>query len=511
MEKSGKKKAEPQSGAGHPVGPDVLGMQSDPCLEFRGGRFMALVPLLGFLFFCILYLTVLHSYEMSSLVMGAFVSFLIGSVLAKPKHRSNFWEAVFEGMRSAIPILVIQMVIGMFAALMKACDISTGFVWLAQITGVEGNAFTAFTFLATCIIATATGSSLGTIFICFPLFYPSGVTLGADPALIAGAIVCGGIFGDHIAPVSDTTIVSASTQHYRASGKSCDIGGCVATRAKYAITAAAISFCLYLFIGDGSSLAGSSEGLESIGEGNAISLVMLIPVCIMLAVAIKTRDMLMATTVGLVIGTIVSLATGVVTPSEILSVSDGNPEGFLTDGISSMMPVAVLTVSIYGITGVLSASGLLGELTDRICNSRICSTPRGTETAIMLGISITTLAFCGITTAAIALFGTVEDDIGKRTGLHPYRRANLLDGFANGIVLVVPFLSALVLIAASLTTGYAGVPELAPMQISGGMFYCYLIFAVLMVSVITGWGRIFEEPDEKEHTGDKDTEEAPGN
>jgi Na+/H+ antiporter NhaC len=70
------------------------------------------------------------------------------------------------------------------------------------------------------------------MFTCFPIFYPAGVLLGCDPGVLAGAIVSASIFGDNLAPISDTTIISAGTQEYTKKQGFADIGGCVATRLK---------------------------------------------------------------------------------------------------------------------------------------------------------------------------------------------------------------------------------------------------------------------------------------
>src|SRR5690606_6786117 len=94
----------------------------------------------------------------------------------------------------------------------KVTDVSSGFVWLASTIGVGSATFTLFTFVAVCVISMSTGSSIGTMFTAFPIFYPAGVLIGADPTLLAGAIISGAVFGDNIAPISDTSIISASTQ-----------------------------------------------------------------------------------------------------------------------------------------------------------------------------------------------------------------------------------------------------------------------------------------------------------
>ncbi|MDR7078444.1 Na+/H+ antiporter NhaC [Neobacillus niacini] len=124
--------------------------------------------------------------------------------------------------------------------------------------------------------------------------------------------------------------------------------------------------------------------------------------------------------------------------------------------------------------------------------SKMGRTVRGAEIAMMVGISFTTLIFGGVTSASMTTFGKVQNEIGKRVGLHPYRRANLLDGFANAIVLVVPFLSVFVFLGALLSKGYDFVAPLLLTQVSRGMIYCMVLFLVLLFSIITGWGRQYE-------------------
>ncbi|MCM3768642.1 Na+/H+ antiporter NhaC family protein [Neobacillus niacini] len=460
-------------------------------LEFRGGWGTAFIPVVIFLFFCILYFIVFKAFEMYALAMGAFVALMVGAIFVKKGHYERFWNSVYDGVKEAVPIAILLFVIGMFSALIKAANISSGFVWLASLLGVDGGLFTAFTFLAVCVISTATGSSIGTMFTCFPIFYPAGVLLGCDPAVLAGAIVSASIFGDNLAPISDTTIISAGTQEYTKKEGFADIGGCVATRLKYSLAAGTISFVLFWFLGGGGTAgAGASDILEK--NMNPATLVMLVPVAVMLIVAVKTRDIYKAITIGTVLGTITGLAFNLLTFETIISVADGAPAGFLTDGISSMMATVTLVISVYGIMGVLNGAGVLEKVTSSILNSKMGQTVRGAEVAMMVGISFTTLIFGGVTSASITTFGKVQNEIGKRIGLHPYRRANLLDGFANSIVLVVPFLSVFVFIGALLSDGYDFVAPLSLTQVSGGMIYCMVLFLVLLFSVLTGWGRQFE-------------------
>ncbi|MGE8080077.1 Na+/H+ antiporter NhaC family protein [Peribacillus loiseleuriae] len=463
----------------------------DKKLEFRGGWGVAFIPVVIFLFFCILYFIVFKAFEMYALAMGAFVALMVGAIFVKKGNYERFWDSVYEGVREAVPIAILLFVIGMFSELIKTTNISAGFVWLADLLGVDGGLFTAFTFLAICIISTATGSSIGSMFTCFPIFYPAGVLLGCDPAVLAGAIVSASIFGDNLAPISDTTIISAGTQEYTKKEGFAEVGGCVSSRLKYSLVAGAISFVLFWIFGGGGTVgAGASDILAK--NMNPITLVMLVPVVIMLIVAIKTRNIYKAITIGIILGTLTGLAFNLLTFDNVISVADGTPVGFLTGGISSMMATVTLVISVYGIMGVLNGAGVLEKVTNGILNSKMGKTVRGAEIAMMLGISFTTLIFGGVTSASMTTFGKVQNEIGKRVGLHPYRRANLLDGFANSIVLVIPFLSVFVFLGALLTQGYDFVAPLLLTQISSGMIYCMVLFLVLLFSVITGWGRKYE-------------------
>ncbi|WP_062106105.1 Na+/H+ antiporter NhaC family protein [Bacillus niameyensis] len=460
-------------------------------LEFRGGWGAAFIPVVIFLFFCILYFIVFKAFEMYALAMGAFVALMVGAIFVKKGNYNRFWDSVYDGVKEAVPITILLFVIGMFSELIKTTNISEGFVWLADLLGVDGGLFTAFTFLAVCVISTATGSSIGTMFTCFPIFYPAGVLLGCDPTVLAGAIVSASIFGDNLAPISDTTIISAGTQEYTRKEGFAEVGGCVASRLKYALVAGAVSFVLFWIFGGGGTVGvGASDILGN--NMNPTTLVMLIPVAVMLIVAINTRNIYIAITIGIILGTITGLAFNLINFNNIISVVDGAPIGFLTGGISSMMAIVTLVISVYGIMGVLNGAGVLEKVTNGILNSKMGKTVRGAEMAMMLGISFTTLIFGGVTSASMTTFGKVQNEIGKRVGLHPYRRAYLLDGFANAIVLVIPFLSVFVFLGALLTKGYDFVPPLLLTQVSSGMIYCMVLFLVLLFSIITGWGREYE-------------------
>ena len=100
----------------------------------------------------------------------------------------------------------------------------------------------AVTFLLAAVISFATGSSWGTIIIMMPLAVPAALATGAFMPVVIGAVLSGGLFGDHSSPVSETTILSstgagtAPLDHFR-------------TQLPYALTNGTIAVCGFLLAG----------------------------------------------------------------------------------------------------------------------------------------------------------------------------------------------------------------------------------------------------------------------
>lgn len=445
---------------------------------------MSLIPVAIYVFFCMVLFIGFKAFNMEALAVGGFLALLVGGIFCT--SYSDFWESAIKGISSitAVSVVVILLLVGMFSALIKLCGLSGGFVWIANAVGMKGGIFVAFTFIATCIVSTATGSSIGTMFIAFPIFYSAGILLGTNEMMMAGSIVSGAIFGDNLAPISDTTIASASTQQFK-SGKPADIGGVVSSRIKYSAVAGLISILIFAIFG---GIGGTYQGGSIDAASNPVSFIMLIPVILMLTVSTKTRNIYQGILVGLATGTIVGLIAGLFTPAQIFSNDAANNAavGFLVDGINNILPTCALVISVFGIMGVLSDAGMLDLIAEKILNSKMAGSTKGAELICMIGISVTTILLGGVTSASILTFGPILNKIGTAKNIHPYRRANLLDGTANSLPSIIPFMSVFVFIGSALT-------GLSPVVVAGGTVYAFVLFLVFLVAVLTGWGCQKEE------------------
>ena len=100
----------------------------------------------------------------------------------------------------------------------------------------------AFVFLVTCFISFTLGSSWTAFAVALPIALPLAEGLGLPPALLLGAVLSGGVFGDHASPLSDTTIISSMSA-------ACDHMDHTRTQLPYALVCAAIAFVGYLVAG----------------------------------------------------------------------------------------------------------------------------------------------------------------------------------------------------------------------------------------------------------------------
>ncbi len=260
-------------------------------LDFRLCAFGAAIPLLFFVVWAIT-TSVLKLSSETGLVLGAILGITLGLFFSKSKW-ADYAQGLFEGL--AQPIGVIAMVAwfyaGMFAQVLQVGGLVEGLVWIGTVTGFTGGLFVGLTFILAAIFSTAVGTGYGTTVAFCTLMFSAGVATGADPTILFAAILAGAVFGDNLAPVSDTTIVSATTQN-------ADVPGVVRSRFKYAVSAAIPTLILFTIFGGG----GSVENQNSLEATTSPSgLLMLIPFIIVLFLAISGHHIITSLTWGIVV------------------------------------------------------------------------------------------------------------------------------------------------------------------------------------------------------------------
>ncbi|CAB9499323.1 Inherit from COG: Na H antiporter [Seminavis robusta] len=146
-------------------------------------------------------------------------------------------EAFLYGMGRIFPALIVLTLAWASGAIMIAVGADRLFSrWITG--GVSAEALPTLSFIISAFMALATGTSWGTMTILFPLIcLPTYQVSNGDPtifyATVAG-ILSGSVAGDHVSPISDTTVLSSLASD-------CNLLSHVVTQAPYAIAMAILA------------------------------------------------------------------------------------------------------------------------------------------------------------------------------------------------------------------------------------------------------------------------------
>lgn len=153
----------------------------------------------------------------------------------------QFSEYVYKGigdMLSLVMLLTLAFTIGRTIS-----ALGTGAYLASLVSGKISGAFcAAIIFVLGSIMSFSTGTSWGTFSIMMPIAIPMAVSMNSNIMLVIGAVISGGIFGDHCSPMSDTTILSAMS-----SGT--DLYSHFKTQFPYALLSGGIAVVCYVVMG----------------------------------------------------------------------------------------------------------------------------------------------------------------------------------------------------------------------------------------------------------------------
>lgn len=454
-------------------------------VQFFGGRLVSFLPF-GIFVFIAVYISVLGAPDIRGMWVAALLGIMVTFFLSKEKEKYSL--AIIEGMADKIAIVPVAAWIfaGVFATVLRESGLVEGILWGAYNIGATGTWFVVISFIASSIFATATGTSFGTIIGGMAVLYPAGVMLGADPLVLAGAIIGGGAFGDNIAPISDTTISSAASQGV-------DIGGVVKSRIIYVIPATIITLVLLAIFGGGNGAAQAIPYDQLSEHMNPMGLIMLIPAALTIWLAIKGAHLISATTVGTIVGVIIAGIFNLNSFSNLLYIEDGAVKGLFINGMSGMIDICILALLLMACVNIMRVGD--GDKALISFSEKVVKTARGAEASIA-SLILGMCAVMGLNAPPILAVGlSYAKPIGKRFNIHPYRIANVMDAFSNTIVFTLPWTPALLLVTAAsveANTAYGSmVPVISATQIVPWIFYCWVLLAVMIFAVITGWGRKF--------------------
>ena len=470
-------------------------MRENKKLEFRGGSFMALIPFAIFIVITI-GLSFANAADLNMMIGAGVVGLLVGMLFVKDLEA--YWDTILAGLGSKVGMTAVMLwlVVGIYGNILKSGHIVEGLVWLGVQLNMSGAAFTVAAFVFAALFAMATGSGFGTISTMSFILYPAGILLGSNPAVLAGAILSGAAVGDNLAPVSDTTIIAATSQEYNNKEGAADIGGTVRTRSPLVIVGFVVAAVLFfIFGGSGGATLDPNHAAELLAAYQMpAGLLLLIPTALVIYLAVRGKNIFACLGIGSVVAIVIGLVAGLFDFSAIVAIEDGTLVGAIPSGVAGMTTVSILLILVVSMGELLTRSGCM-EATVNWLNSSVIKSPCGAELAIFSLSTIFGILIAAINTIANICVAPFVNAIGRKNNLHPYRSANILATTICSFPFFVPFGGCVLLLLGGLSSmkdAYPFLPELAATDMFFTAFYPWAIWVVTLVACITGWGRLFE-------------------
>ena len=177
--------------------------------------------------------------------MGYFFGALVLMALIGVYRVKNFqdtFKIYVDGMKGMTDVAVTLVLAWSLGSMISALGTAEFIVNGLKSINFSAGLVPAAIFVFGAFVSFSTGSSWGTFAIMMPLAIPMAHAFGIPYAIAVGAVLSGGLFGDHCSPISDTTILSST-------GAQCDLVDHVKTQLPYACVNGVIAFGAFVFAG----------------------------------------------------------------------------------------------------------------------------------------------------------------------------------------------------------------------------------------------------------------------
>ncbi|HBV42141.1 MAG TPA: sodium:proton antiporter [Desulfovibrio sp.] len=424
----------------------------------------ALLPLIVFLILFIgtgAYLT-FQNVNMAFYQLSAAVAIVPAIIIAiaQFKGKLNQGIALFlqgVGESNIITMSFIYIMAGAFAAVAKSIggvDATVNF----GLSLIPVDFIVPGFFIIAAFIATAMGTSMGTIAAIAPIGLGISSQTEISSALMLGVIVGGAMFGDNLSMISDTTIAATRTQN-------CEMKDKFIFNSKIALPTAIVTIVLLYF-------TTSSPSAVEIHDYEFIKVLPYITILVMAVCGVNV---------------FVVLLTGIVF-SGIIGIYSIEDYGFLTfsqhvyNGFASMNEIMILSMMLGGLGELIKQNGGIAfvlQAIDKFAKKNSDEhSPKTGEWSIAALVSFADICLAN-NTVAIILTGGLAKEIKDKSKIAPRRSASILDMASCVFQGLIPY-GAQLLLAGSLS-------KISPMEIAVNNWYCILLALAVILSISFGF------------------------
>ena len=391
---------------------------------------------------------------------------IVLAILLSKEKLNKAIEQFIRGMGHSdiIAMCLIYLLAGAFAAVAKAtggveATVNLGLSLLPVDFILPG------LFVISAFVATAMGTSMGTIGAIAPVAVGLAQATGLSLPLTAGVVLSGAMFGDNLSIISDTTIAATRSQ-------GCQMRDKFRENLRLALPAAIGALLIFAFMGE-------SSVQPEIGP---LNIALILPYVTILVLAVSGVNVFVVLSVGIL------LAGGVGFLHANYDLSQYGKDIYA--GFSNMQEIFLLSLLIGGLSELMRLQGGLAFVVSflRRALTRFSGRTKG-ELGVASLAALTNVCVAN-NTVAIIVAGSVAKEWSKECDVPAKRSASLLDIFSCVVQGVLPYGAQALLLGS--------IFGLSPLNVVAYSYYCFLLALSALVAIL--WSKRITPVESIHHT-----------
>ncbi len=306
-------------------------------------------------------------------------------------------------------------------------------------------------FVISAFIGVSTGTSVGTVTAVVPIAIGLSEAAGCNMYMAVAATICGGLFGDNLSMISDTTIAATRTQGVEMKDKfKANLG--------IALPAAIVTVILLVVFGKPEVVTEAAE--------YSFNIVKVLPYVFVLVGSLIGWNVFLVLTGGIVFSGVIGIVDGSFTILECA--------GNIYSGFTGMFEIFLLSMIMGGLAHMVQEEGGIEWVLGKV--KKLIKGKNSAEIGIAAMASLADVATAN-NTVSILICGSVAKELSTEYGVDPKRTASLLDIFACVFQGLLPY-SAQILFACALIENLN-----SPFQVISLCWYQFIVAIFAIVSI----------------------------
>ena len=308
-------------------------------------------------------------------MIGLFMSWIIIYLFCKIL-RIEFGRIIggaYEAIRVVVPTVCLLMAIGvMIGTWLQSGTIAT--IIVGGLRLIDPTWLLPLTLLFCAVLSLVTGTSYGSVGSAGVAMMAIGNAMGIHPGMVAGAVICGSMFGDKISPLSDTTNLAPAVAGAK-------LGDHVRSMLWTTLPPFLISLVLFTILGIRQTSGDYSAGdlnlyIEALNGEFQLGFVTLIPAVLIIVLLLLKVEAIVALGISAVAAGAVSVFWQGASLQSVIQIAyngytTGIENGILQTilnrgGMSSMLQYVAIICFAVGMGGMLEKLGVLENILEMI-------------------------------------------------------------------------------------------------------------------------------------------------